>query len=74
MKSSNSNHKEIMIVKELRASGKPTVPTMLRDEKKTNPFLRVDISDEIKKNVGAKEGDSDADVFYRVRVAKDNFR
>jgi len=62
------------IVKELRASGKPTVPTMLRDEKKTNPFLRVDISDEIKKNVGAKEGDSDADVFYRVRVAKDNFR
>ena len=60
-------------VKAQRARGEPTVPSLMGDEKKTNPFLRVDISDEIRKNVGVKETDSDADAFAKVRKAKDRF-
>ena len=61
-------------VKAKRARGEPTVPSLLGEEKKTNPFLRVDISDEIRKNVGVNDGDSDADAFGKVRRAKDTFR
>jgi len=61
-------------VKEKRSRGEPTVPSNLGDEKKTNPFLRVDVSEEIRKNVGAAPGDADHDVFAKVRKAKDNFR
>lgn len=61
-------------VKAKRAMGKPTVPSKLGDEKKTNPFFRVDSSDEIRRNVGVIEADSDADAFAKVRRAKDNFR
>jgi hydroxyacylglutathione hydrolase len=43
------------------------------DEKRTNPFLRCDISAEIRSNVGALHTDSDATVFAKVRKAKDNF-
>jgi hydroxyacylglutathione hydrolase len=61
-------------VEEQRAKGEPTVPTLLGEEKKANPFLRVDISEEIRKNVGVEAGDSDAEAFRKVRQAKDSFR
>ena len=61
-------------VKEKRSRGEPTVPSLMADEKKTNPFLRCDISQEIRRNVGVTDGDSDADAFGKVRKAKDNFR
>lgn len=43
--------------KEKRAMGKPTVPTTLEKELKTNPFMRVENADE----------------FGRIRALKDNF-
>lgn len=58
----------------LRKRGESTVPSQLGVEKRTNPFLRCDISDEIRKNVGVVAGDSDADAFGKVRKAKDTFR
>ncbi len=60
-------------VKAARSRGEPTVPSTIGEEKKTNPFLRVDFSDEIRTNVGVKVGDSDADAFAKVRQAKDAF-
>ena len=60
-------------VKRKRSRGEPTVPTVLRDEKKANPFLRVDVSEELRSNVGVTATDSDADAFAKVRKAKDNF-
>mmetsp|Transcript_15860 Transcript_15860/g.45554 ORF Transcript_15860/g.45554 Transcript_15860/m.45554 type:complete len:318 (-) Transcript_15860:234-1187(-) len=57
-----------------RSRGEPTVPSKMGDEKKTNPFLRVDISEEIRSNVGATSGEPDDVVFAKVRKAKDNFR
>jgi hydroxyacylglutathione hydrolase len=71
----NTNLMERFVqVKELRARGEPTVPTQIGLEKLTNPFLRVDISEEIRAKVGVTPGDSDADAFAKVRLAKDNFR
>ncbi|GKY97515.1 hypothetical protein MPSEU_000709700 [Mayamaea pseudoterrestris] len=60
-------------VKELRAKGEPTVPTLLGQEKKTNPFLRVDLSDDVRSSCGVTESDSHADAFAKVRKAKDKF-
>jgi hydroxyacylglutathione hydrolase len=61
-------------VEAARGRGEPTVPTLLGLEKRTNPFLRVDVSEEIRRNVGAGDGDADDEVFGKVRRAKDNFR
>jgi hydroxyacylglutathione hydrolase len=61
-------------IKEMRERGEPTVPSLMGLEKKTNPFLRCDISEEIRQNVGVVSGDSDADAFGKVRKGKDNFR
>lgn len=52
---------------------KPTVPTSISQEKQTNPFLRVDVSDELRRNVGAKEKEEDFVVFGKLRWAKDMF-
>ena len=60
-------------VNEARRRGEPTVPSLLGLEKQTNPFLRCDISEEIRRNVGVVEGDDDASAFAKVRRAKDNF-
>lgn len=60
-------------VNDLRQRNLPTVPSMLGVEKRTNPFLRCDISTEIRKNVGASPNDPDHVVFAKVRKAKDNF-
>lgn len=61
-------------IKDQRSRGEPTVPTQIGLEKLTNPFLRVDISEEIRKSVGVTDGDSGADAFGKVRRAKDTFR
>ena len=53
---------------ELRAAGKPTLPTKLADELATNPFIRAD-SAEIRKVIGM-ESASNADVFAEVRERK----
>lgn len=61
-------------VKAKRSQNLPTVPTQIGLEKKTNPFLRFDVSPEIRTNVGATPNDSDFEVFAKVRKAKDTFR
>jgi hydroxyacylglutathione hydrolase len=66
-----SRNEEIKIK---RANNEFTVPSQLGLEKKTNPFLRIDVSDEIRRNVGAVETDTDEAIFAKVRKAKDNFR
>ena len=66
--------KRVKIIQARRALGEPTVPSSLMDEKLTNPFLRGDISAEIRKNVGASDYDNEAEVFGKIRRGKDNFR
>jgi hydroxyacylglutathione hydrolase len=62
-------------IKEMRLRNEPTVPSVLGLEKETNPFLRCDVSDEIRRLVGVNEGvDSPENAFAKVRQAKDNFR
>jgi hydroxyacylglutathione hydrolase len=58
-------------VKMARADGRPTVPSTIALEKRTNPFLRPD-SWEIRKNL-AMEDASDVAVFGEIRKRKDNF-
>jgi hydroxyacylglutathione hydrolase len=60
------------LVSRQRAKGEMTVPTLMADELKTNPFLRWD-SPEIRKNLGM-ESASDAAVFAEVRTRKNNFK
>jgi hydroxyacylglutathione hydrolase len=54
-----------------RAAGQPTVPSVLSEEKRTNPFLRADIP-EFKAVLGMTDA-SDVDVFAAVRAQKDKF-
>lgn len=61
-------------VKDKRSRMEPTVPSTMGQEKKTNPFLRVDTSEEIRKNVHVTDSDSDSDAFAKLRRAKDTFR
>ena len=53
----------------MRAEGRPTVPTQLSRELRTNPFLRADHA-ALRDRWG---GASPADTFAALRVAKDNF-
>ena len=55
-----------------RARGEPTVPSLLGEEKATNPFLRVDVP-AVQAAVGLAGGDPTA-VFAEVRHRKDVFR
>jgi hydroxyacylglutathione hydrolase len=55
-----------------RAKGEATVPSLLGEEKETNPFLRVDVP-AVQAAVGMKGGDPVA-VFAEVRHRKDVFR
>ena len=57
-------------IAELRAVGKPTVPTRLDLELATNPFLRPD-SPEIQARLGM-QGRADWEIFGEVRARKDN--
>lgn len=59
-------------IRELRAAGKPTVPSTLGEEKATNPFLRP-MSDNIRQQLNMTGAD-DVAVFAEVRKRKDSFR
>ena len=50
-----------------RAWGRPTVPSTIREELATNPFLRAP-------TLGAVAGESPEQAFARVRLAKDHFK
>jgi hydroxyacylglutathione hydrolase len=63
----------VALVKAKRARNEPTVPSLLGEEKKANPFLRVDFSEEIRKNIGVADDDTPAEAFAKLRKAKDNF-
>ncbi len=54
----------------LRAEGKPTVPTVLRREKETNPFLRAPA---LKGALGMATA-ADWEAFHEIRRMKDNFK
>lgn len=54
-----------------RTAGMPTVPSMLTEEKRTNPFLRADVP-EFKAALGMADA-SPVDVFAFVRAQKDKF-
>ena len=58
-------------IDELRASGKPTVPSLLGLEKATNPFLRP-TSPDLQRNLGLQGADL-TEVFAETRRRKDNF-
>ncbi len=58
-------------VNKLRQQGLPTVPTRLRDELNTNPFMRTD-SMEIRMNL-KMESASAEEVFAELRSRKDHF-
>jgi hydroxyacylglutathione hydrolase len=55
----------------LRDAGKPTIPTTLGLEKKTNPFLRP-MSREIRTMLDMEDS-TNVEVFARIRLLKDNF-
>lgn len=63
----------VEIIKAKRSRGDSTVPVILSEELETNPFLRVDTSEEIRANIGVQNGDTDAQAFGKLRKAKDNF-
>ena len=60
------------VVSRQRARGELTVPSVLADELKTNPFLRWD-SAEIRANLGMEKA-SDIEVFTEIRTRKNNFK
>jgi hydroxyacylglutathione hydrolase len=63
----------VAIVNQKRERGEPTVPSLLGEEKKANPFLRVDFSDEIRRNIGVAPADTPEQAFAKLRRAKDVF-
>jgi hydroxyacylglutathione hydrolase len=54
-----------------RASGLPTVPSTMAEERATNPFLRAS-DPALKKSLGLGDA-TDAEVFATIRARKDNF-
>ena len=58
-------------IEEARASGTPTIPSNLGEEKQTNPFLRPDDT-AIRKRLSMLNA-TDAEVFGEIRSRKDNF-
>ncbi|KAK9811355.1 hypothetical protein WJX72_002367 [[Myrmecia] bisecta] len=59
-------------IDELRAQGRPTVPSILGDEFDTNPFLRP-WDPAIRKHLGVPPDAPDEVAFAALRRAKDNF-
>ena len=55
----------------LRDAGKPTVPTTIGLERRTNPFVRVD-EPAVRDLLGMPDA-SPAEVFGEIRTRKDNF-
>jgi hydroxyacylglutathione hydrolase len=61
--------------REMRAKGRPTVPSTIGDEKETNPFVRVQ-SPELQENLRRRFPDLPPDpvaVLERTRALKDSF-
>ena len=58
-------------IDKLRAQNKPTVPTTIGLERKTNPFMRP-TSKNLRETIGLVEG-SDVEVFAETRQLKDKF-
>ncbi len=58
-------------VESQRAQVKPTIPTVMGLEKRTNPFLRPDSAD-IRKTLGMEKA-GDVEVFAEIRKRKDAF-
>lgn len=58
-------------ITQARAAGLPTVPSLLSDERATNPFLRAHVP-EVKAALGMDQA-SDAEVFAEIRGRKDRF-
>jgi hydroxyacylglutathione hydrolase len=58
-------------IEDLRADGKPTLPTTIGEELATNPFLRWH-DPAIRRNLGM-ENAPDVEVFAEIRKRKDNF-
>ena len=59
-------------IKEMRAAGKPTLPTTIGLEIRTNPFLRETVQ-RIKTRLGMERA-TPTQVFAEIRKRKDNFR
>ena len=57
-------------IDDLRAAGKPTIPSLLGKERRTNPFLRP--QDPVIRSLLGMESASDAEVFGELRRRKDN--
>jgi hydroxyacylglutathione hydrolase len=58
-------------VEKLREADRPTIPSTMGLEKRTNPFLRPQ-SAEIRRTLNMA-GATDVDVFAEMRARKDNF-
>lgn len=58
-------------VEQARSKGEPTVPSVLREELETNPFLRV-ADPGLQAKIGM-EGAEPSDVFAEIRARKDRF-
>lgn len=56
----------------LRKANKPTIPTNLKTEKETNPFLRS-LSRELRQNIGTTSLAYNVDVFKKTRKLKDKY-
>ena len=63
--------KKKKIVRNLRKNNQPTIPFILGEEKKINPFLRVDEKN-FKNNLGLEKF-SPENVFKEIRIQKDQF-
>lgn len=58
--------------KKLRDNNKPTIPSTLADELKTNPFLRT-LSPELRNSINKTSDAYNIDVFTQIRKMKDRF-
>lgn len=58
-------------IEEKRARGEPTVPSTLREERATNPFIRAHLS-KVKEAISMEQAE-DAQVFAEIRSRKDRF-
>lgn len=58
-------------VQQMRAEGRPTIPTTLAEERATNPFLRCEDS-RLKRALGMQDANP-VDVFAELRARKDKF-
>ena len=63
--------KKIEEIKKKRTQGLPTIPSILGEEKKLNPFLRFD-DQKLLKNMGLKFRDN-TESFRIIRELKDDF-